>query len=239
MIKLIDKVISLGFDKDKAKRIIQSGQIMVNNEVLFMANQKIKENDKVLIKESKKYVSRGAFKLLSAIEQFNLDLNNKVVLDIGSSTGGFTQASLENNASHVFALDVGTNQLDYKLRSDKRVTTLEKTNLKTITPEMFEKDIDIVVTDVSFISLKYVFRVVKDLDVDFIIALIKPQYEANSNQIIKGGIAPKEIHEEIIEKVKGYAFEEGFILKNIKESPIVGSKSKNIEYLSLFVKNRR
>ena len=236
MVRLIERVIELGFDEEKAKRIIQSGQVLVNNEVLFMANQKIKDTDKVIIKESKKYVSRGAFKLLSAIEEFNLDLNNKVVLDIGSSTGGFTQVALENKASHVFALDVGTNQLDYKLRSDKRVTTLEKTNLKTITPEMFNKDIDVVVTDVSFISLKHVFRVVKDLDVNFIMALIKPQYEANSDQILKGGIAPKEIHEEIISKVKTYALEEGFVLKDIKESPIVGAKSKNIEYLSVFIK---
>ncbi|MCK5945761.1 MAG: TlyA family RNA methyltransferase [Mycoplasmataceae bacterium] len=236
MIKLIDKVVSLGHTEDMSLRIIKSGQVMVNNEVLFMPNQKINDSDSIIIKESKKYVSRGAFKLLNAIEEFDMDLNNKVVLDIGSSTGGFTQVSLESGAKHVFALDVGTNQLEYKLRNDKRVTTLEKTNLKTITKEMFNESIDVVVTDVSFISLKHVFKVVNGLDTKVIMALIKPQYEANSNQILKGGIAPKEIHEEIIEKVKSYASEYGFVLSSIKESPITGAKSKNIEYISIFNK---
>jgi len=181
-------------------------------------------------------VSRGAFKLLGALEEFDLDFNNKIVLDIGSSTGGFTHVALEHGAKKVYALDVGTNQLDYKLRSNDRVVSLEKTNLKTITPEMFSEKIDLIVTDVSFISLKHVFNVAKTLgDENFkIIALIKPQFEANSDQVQEGGFVPETLHEEIISKVKAYAEKNNFKMIDVKKSIIKGNKSKNQEYISLF-----
>jgi len=144
--------------------------------------------------------------------------------------------ALVNGAKKVYSLDVGTNQLDYKLRSDKRVVSIERTNLKTITPEMFDEKIDIVVTDVSFISLKHVFNVCSKLGDEKlqIIALIKPQFEANSDQVQSGGFVPEELHEEIIDKVKNYANGNLFNLIKINKSIIKGNKSKNQEYISLF-----
>ncbi|MGL5205050.1 MAG: TlyA family RNA methyltransferase, partial [Metamycoplasmataceae bacterium] len=158
-----------------------------------------------------------------------------ICLDIGSSTGGFTQVLLEKGAKFVYALDVGTNQLDYKLRSDDRVKSLEKTNLKSINKEMFEQQIDLIVCDVSFISLKYVFDVISDLLLksSFFIALIKPQYEINSNDVSKKGFAEIELHQEIIDKIVQYS-KDNFEFIKLKQSPILGYKSKNVEYLSLF-----
>lgn len=221
---------------DHAEGLIRSGNVMVNEEVVFIPSTKIKDTDVIKVKQQKEWVSRGAYKLISAIETFGLDFNNKVVLDIGSSTGGFTQVALAKGAKFVNSLDVGTNQLDYSLRVNKKVQVFEKTNLKTIIPSMFKDKIDVIITDVSFISLRHVFKVSKDLEPELIMALIKPQFEANSNQILSGGIAPIEIHEEIIEKVKRYALENDFKLIEYKESPIKGAKSKNIEYISLFKK---
>ena len=239
IVTLKQKVIEMGYTEDKAERIIMSGIVKVNDVVVFIPSEKLKETDVIVFKKTKEWVSRGAYKLLAAIEQFNMDFNNKVVLDIGSSTGGFTEVSLKNGAEHVYSLDVGTNQLAYKIRASEKVTALEKTNLKTITKEMFDKNIDIVVTDVSFISLKHVFNVVSNLGTKDlkIMALIKPQFEANSNQVQKGGIVPEELHEEIIEKVKKFASANNFHLIGINKSPIKGKKTGNIEYITMFERN--
>ena len=179
---------------EKAESIIRSGKVMINNEVCMMPNTSIKDSDEIRINLKDKYVSRGAYKLEKAIEVFKIDLNNKVVLDIGCSTGGFTQVSLLNGASKVYALDVGTNVLDYSLRSNDKVIVMEKTNLKTIDYNNF-KDVDVVVTDVSFISLKQVFKVIENFGVD-IMALIKPQFEANSDQVEEGGFVSEDKHED-------------------------------------------
>ncbi len=235
-ITLLQKIEEMGHDKDKATRIIMSGMVKVNENVVFTPSETIQPTDSIVLKKTKEWVSRGAYKLLSAIEKFNIDFNNKVVLDIGSSAGGFSEVSLKSGASHVFALDVGTNQLDYKLRSDERVTVMEKTNLKTIRRDLFDKEIDVVVTDVSFISLKHVFNVLKDIgDKNLqVMALIKPQFEANSDQVMSGGIVSEELHEEIIDKVKAFAAKNKFELKKIDKSPITGKKIGNIEYITLF-----
>ena len=239
-VTLLDKVIELGHTSDKAKRIIMSGIVKVNDTIVFIPSEPIKSGDSVVIKKTKEWVSRGAYKLLAAIDEFGFDFQDKIVLDIGSSTGGFTEVSLKNGAKHVFALDVGTNQLAYKIRADEKVTPLEKTNLKTITPDMFDQQIDIVVTDVSFISLRHVFNVVSNLGNKSlkIMALIKPQFEANSNQVEPGGIVPKDLHEGIIKKVKQYAEDNGFELIKINESPIKGKKTGNIEYITMFERNK-
>ena len=231
---LLEKIVSLGFSEERAYKLIKSGNVLVNEEVNLFPNTKI-NNQLIRIKEIKHYVSRGAYKLLKAIEIWNIDFNNKVVLDIGSSTGGFTQVALEHKANYVYALDVGTNQLDYSLRSNDKVKVLEKTNLKTITKEMFNKKIDIVITDVSFISLKHVFKVLEDFKGITLVVLIKPQFEANSNQVQSKGIVPNELHKEIIDKVKNYAKQYNFIFQDVKESPIKGQKSGNVEYLALFI----
>lgn len=232
---LLEYVVGLGYETEAAKRIIQSGKVQVNNVEEIVSSIKIKENDIVTIKEIKKWVSRGAEKLLSAIKEFNLDFNNKVVIDIGSSTGGFTQVALAYGATKVYSVDVGTNQLDYKLRVDKRVVVMEKTNLKDLKENMFQENVDYVVSDVSFISLWHVFDTLKNFKSNItLVALIKPQYEAEISQVSSGGYVDEKYHDEIIDKIKTQVNELGFEMINYKKSPITGSKSKNIEYISLF-----
>ncbi|MGL5591838.1 MAG: TlyA family RNA methyltransferase [Metamycoplasmataceae bacterium] len=232
---LLEKLISMKYDEKLANSLIRMGSVFVDNEKIVTPKVKIKDNAIIKIKESKKYVSRGAYKLLSALEEFQVDPKGLVCLDIGSSTGGFTQVLLEKGAKYVYALDVGTNQLDYKLRSDSRVKSLEKTNLKLINKKMFDQQIELIVCDVSFISLKHVFDVISNLllESSFFIALIKPQYEINSNDVSEGGFAEIELHQGIIDKIVEYS-KDNFEFMKLKRSPILGNKSKNIEYLSLF-----
>ena len=236
---LIKKIIAMNYDEKLADSLIRIGSVFVDEVAVTMPQTKIKEDSIIKIKESKKYVSRGAYKLLSALEKFEVNTQNLVCLDIGSSTGGFTQVLLEKEAKFVYALDVGTNQLEYKLRSNPKVKTLEKTNLKLINEKMFDQQIDLIVCDVSFISLKHVFDVISPLlkPSSFFIALIKPQYEANSNDISEGGFAKVELHKQIIDKIIMYS-EDNFEFIKLKKSPILGNKSKNIEYLSLFKRKK-
>ena len=233
---LLEYLANLNYDLKKAEAIIRAGQVLINKEIVFIPSHKIKQTDQIIIKESKKWVSRGAFKLLGAIEEFDLEFKNKIVLDIGASTGGFTQVALANKATKVYALDVGTNQLDYKLRSNDKVIVYEKTNLKQINQSMFQENIDIVLADVSFISLKHVFKAVNELKNNKIkiITLIKPQFEANSNQVESGGFVPETLHKDIINKTKKYAEDFNFKFVNIKKSKIKGNKSKNQEYVAIF-----
>jgi 23S rRNA (cytidine1920-2'-O)/16S rRNA (cytidine1409-2'-O)-methyltransferase len=157
---LIQKLIEMNYDEKLADSLIRIGSVFVDEMAITMPQTKIKPNSVIKVKESKKYVSRGAYKLLAALEEFSVDPSGLVCLDVGSSTGGFTQVLLEKGAKYVYALDVGTNQLEYKIRSDARVKTIEKTNLKVITKEMFDQQIDLIVCDVSFISLRHVFDVI-------------------------------------------------------------------------------
>ena len=185
---LIQKMIEMNYDEKLADSLIRIGSVFVDEVAITMPQTKIKLDAVIKVKESKKYVSRGAYKLLSALEEFLINPKDLVCLDVGSSTGGFTQVLLEKGAKFVYALDVGTNQLEYKIRSDVRVKTLEKTNLKVINKSMFDQQIDLIVCDVSFISLKHVFDVISPLlkESSYFIALIKPQYEANSNDVSEG-----------------------------------------------------
>ncbi|MCC3161176.1 MAG: TlyA family RNA methyltransferase [Mollicutes bacterium PWAP] len=226
--------------KKQAEILIRTGLVFVNDEIIFTPGTFLPKKFNIIIKNKKKYVSRGSTKLLKAFEIYKIDVKNKITLDIGSSTGGFTQVLLEKEAKKIYALDSGTNQLSYFLRSNDKVIDFENTNLKEIKPGLFKDKIDFFVCDVSFISLKWVFKVMNDISVNEGVVLIKPQFEANSNQIIKGGIAPLEIHKEIIEKVIFFALEYGYTLENIKESPIKGKISRNIEYLAyVWRKNAR
>ncbi|MBN0970922.1 TlyA family RNA methyltransferase [Mycoplasma phocoeninasale] len=224
----------------ESEALIREGKVIVNGERILLPSLKFNEDDiEVIIKNPKKeYVSRGAYKLLGAIEQFSLDITNKVCIDIGSSTGGFVEVLLKNEAKKVYAIDSGTNQLDYSLRINPKVSVHEKTNLKNLKKSMFSDTIDFVTCDVSFISLKHVFLVCKDiLEKDrCIMALIKPQFEASSKYVESGGLVKEEHHQYIIDKVTKFAAENNFQLEKIARSPILGEKSKNIEYISLFRK---
>ena len=224
--------------KEDIEKYIKAGQVLVNDEVISFAHNKIDANSKIRIKESKKWVSRGAYKLLEALDKFNINVKNMSCIDIGSSTGGFTDVLLSKGANFVYCVDSGYNQLDYSLRSNPKTCVMEKTNLKILKPSMFDKEIDLIVTDVSFISLKHVFKVAQNLlsKNKIIIALIKPEFEANSNLVKSGGYVPEEHHKDIIDKVLAFANDYKFKNKAVIKSPILGKKSKNIEYLGLFLK---
>ncbi len=229
------------FSLKEADALIRSGKVLVNSEKIFLPSLKFDEAKikiEFLDQNQKKYVSRAAYKLLAAIDRFNINVNNKVCLDIGSSTGGFVQVLLNSGAKKVYAIDSGTNQLDYNLRVNKKVSVHEKTNLKVLTKEFFNESIEFVSCDVSFISLKHVFNVCNDIlsSGTFLMALIKPQFEASSKYVEIGGYVNPTHHEFIINKIILYANKFNFKLVNIDQSPILGGKSKNIEYISLFVK---
>ena len=183
------------------------------------------------------YVSRGGLKLEKAIKEFGVSCEGKVCLDIGASTGGFTDCMLQNGAVKVFAIDVGHGQLDWKLRNDERVVCMEKTNIRYVTPEDLSEKAGLVSIDVSFISLKLVLPVVKTLINDDcqVVCLIKPQFEAGRDQVGKKGVVrDKKVHTEVIEKTLAFAYSIGFVLRGLTFSPIKGPEG-NIEYLAELV----
>ena len=231
----------LHYEQKKAQAMIMAGLVLVNEEKITISSYKLKLTDQIRIKETKTWVSRGAYKLLAAIKAFNLEINNKICLDIGASTGGFSQVLIHHRAKLVYALDVGTNQLDFKLRNLNNLISLEKTNLKTINKNMFKHQLDLVVCDVSFISIKHVFNVLTDdllSENHQLIILIKPQFEAPSKLVDANGYVDPIYHQEIIDKIILDAKTKGFVLKQICPSPVVGQKSKNIEYLAHFQKEK-
>ncbi|CRH45817.1 TlyA family RNA methyltransferase [Mycoplasmopsis arginini] len=242
MKKTLKELIKEKFNLENKKidSLAMQGKIFINNEKVFLASIKVDENCNIEIKDkSNKYVSRGAYKLKEAIEKFEIEVENKTCLDIGSSTGGFVQVLLENKANKVYALDSGTNQLDFSLRKNDKVVVYEKTNLKNINESLFDEVIELITCDVSFISLKRVFEVCNKIFLNGtkLMALIKPQFEASSKYVEPGGYVPEQHHEYIKNKILQIAKENNFVLiKPIIKSPILGEKSKNIEYLSFFEK---
>ena len=221
--------------RTKAQNLIQEGKIFVNGIREDKPGTMIKIDALIELKgEIQKYVSRGGYKLEKAIEVWNLDLNNKICMDIGSSTGGFTDCMLQNGAVKVYAIDVGTNQLDWKLRNDKRVVSLEKTNARNIDKTTVNNDkIDFVSMDVSFISITKILDAIYNIiDEDTVfISLLKPQFEAKKEDVQKGGIITDEnMHKEIILNVLNYAQSNKFDIIDLNYSPIKGP-SGNIEFL--------
>ena len=228
----------LAKSRSLAKALIENNHVLVNGKVVNKANTLVSENDEIQIQENMKYVSRAGFKLEKGIETFNIDFSNKVVLDIGASTGGFTDCALQYGAKKVYALDVGYGQLDKTLVSNPKVINIEKTNVKNLKEVKFEDKIDIIVCDVSFISLKHVFANVNHL-VDSntnLIFLIKPQFELSPEIVSKfnASIKDKKYHDIAINKVQSYANDNQFKMVSIVESPIKGNKSQNTEFVALF-----
>lgn len=229
--------------REKAKRSIMAGIVFANTEVIHKASDLIRPDAHIEIKGNvMPYVSRGGFKLEKAIQTWQLDFNQTTVLDVGASTGGFTDCALQHGASHVVAIDVGTNQLAWKLRNDDRVIVHEKTNFRFFTTEKLAGHVpNFVVIDVSFISLSLIFEVLENLansDVR-IVALIKPQFEAGKALVGKKGvIKDQKIHKKVLEstiaKLQGY----GFCLEALDYSPIVGGEG-NIEFISLWKKGEQ
>lgn len=223
--------------REKAKANIMAGNIFVGNIRVDKAGTGIDEDANITVKsELIPYVGRGGLKLEKAINYFGINLENKICMDIGASTGGFTDCMLQNNAKKVYSIDVGYGQLDYKLRIDERVVCMERTNFRYLEKEKVEDEIDFAVIDVSFISLKIIFPKLKDfLKENFaVVSLIKPQFESKREEVLKNGIVRDiNVHKRVIKEVIGYAKENGIYVKDITFSPIKGQKG-NIEYLAYF-----
>lgn len=230
----------LAESREKAKAIIMSGNVFVNNQREDKAGASFDDKSNIEVKGSPlKYVSRGGLKLEKAIEKFGVNIEGKICMDVGASTGGFTDCMLQNGAVRVYSVDVGHGQLAWKLMQDERVVCMDRTNIRYILPEHIDDVIDFVSIDVSFISLTKVLlpvKVIMNPD-GRIVCLIKPQFEAGREKVGKKGvIRDKSTHIEVIEKIIDFAAENAFEILNLEFSPIKGPEG-NIEYL-LYMQNR-
>ena len=227
--------------REKAKTNIMAGLIFVDGQRVDKAGEKVKVDADILFKGEKlKYVSRGGLKLEKAMNTFGIDLTNKVCMDIGASTGGFTDCMLQNNASKVFAVDVGYGQFAWKLRTDERVVCMEKTNIRYVTPEDIGIALDFASIDVSFISLRTIMPAVKALlgDKGEVVALIKPQFEAGRDKVGKKGVVrDKEVHLEVINTIINFLLENEFNVLGLSYSPIKGPEGKR-DYRVYFTKDK-
>ncbi|MDO4764457.1 MAG: TlyA family RNA methyltransferase [Eubacteriales bacterium] len=234
-------LVSLGLaaSREKAKALIMSGKVLVDNEREEKAGLMVFPNQEIRIKgEQERFVSRGGYKLLKAMAGFQIDLTGKVCLDVGASTGGFTDCMLQHGASKVYSIDVGYGQLAWKLRQDERVIVLEKTNVRYLTEEQVPEKADFASIDVSFISLTKIIEAVRGRlkDEAELVCLIKPQFEAGKEKVGKNGVVKdKKVHTEVIETIIQYMCDRQFEVKGLEFSPIKGPAG-NIEYL-LYLKN--
>lgn len=224
--------------REKAKRMIMAGLVYSDHIRLEKPGMQVDENIPITVKGNEcPYVSRGGLKLEKALKYFDISMEGKRLIDVGSSTGGFTDCALQHGAILSYAIDVGYNQLDWKLRNDDRVIVMERTNFRYVTPDMLHKGKPTIATiDVSFISLRLILPVLNQLlapDSD-VIALIKPQFEAGKDQVGKGGIVrEKHIHQNVLKQIISFVENEKYTCLNVTYSPITGGKG-NIEYLAHF-----
>ena len=220
--------------RNKAQAIIMSGIVYVDGVKEDKSGQKFDENAAIEVRGSTlKYVSRGGLKLEKAMENFNVAVEGKICMDVGSSTGGFTDCMLQNGAVKVYSVDVGTGQLAWKLRQDERVVVMENTNIRYVVPEDIEEKPEFASIDVSFISLAKVLIPVYNLlsGGGQVVCLIKPQFEAGREQVGKHGVVrDKSVHIEVIDRVIEFAVSQRFEVLNLDFSPIKGPEG-NIEYL--------
>lgn len=221
--------------REKAKRTIMAGLVYSNENRLDKPGEKVNSDIPLTVKGNVlPYVSRGGLKLEKALNVFDLDVNGKTLLDIGASTGGFTDCALQNGAEMSYALDVGYNQLAWKLRQDERVVVMERTNFRYVKPEDLIKGMpNFASIDVSFISLRLILPVLKTLLVpgSDIVALVKPQFEAGREQVGKKGIVrDRKVHEQVLERITVFSINEGYDVVDLSFSPITGGDG-NIEFL--------
>lgn len=232
---------NLAQSREKAKAVIMSGIVYVDGQKEDKAGTFFEESVSIEVRGNHlPYVSRGGLKLEKAVSSFGIKLNGKVCMDVGASTGGFTDCMLQNGAKKVYAVDVGHGQLDWKLRNDERVVCMERTNIRYVTKETIAEPINFSSIDVSFISLTKVLKPVKELltpDGE-IVCLIKPQFEAGREKVGKKGVVrDAAVHLEVIDQVMDFARSAGFGLVNLDFSPVRGPEG-NIEYL-LYLQNNR
>lgn len=220
--------------REKAKAMIMAGSVYLNGQKALKGGVNIKETDVIEVRGAvNPFVSRGGLKLDKAVKSFGLDLSDCVCMDIGASTGGFTDCMLTNGAKKVYSIDVGYGQLAWKLRCDERVVNLERTNFRYVTREQVPDEIDFASVDVSFISLKLILPVMHTLlkDGGHSVCLIKPQFEAGKENIGKKGVVrDKGVHAAVVENITSFAAENGFKVLDVDFSPIKGPEG-NIEYL--------
>ena len=220
--------------RERAKASIMAGIVYVDGQKSDKAGNMIDENAEITVKENIcQYVSRGGLKLEKSMKIWPINLENTLCMDIGASTGGFTDCMLQSGARKVYAVDVGYGQLDYKLRIDERVVNMEKCNIRYLDFDTIEWPVDFISIDVSFISLKLVFPVASKLlgDHGSLVCLVKPQFEAGREQVGKKGIVrDKKVHKEVIENVVKYALDNNLNPVGLTYSPVTGAKG-NIEYL--------
>lgn len=224
----------LAASREKAKALIMAGDVYVEGQKEDKAGHEFPADVSIEVRTEKMpYVSRGGFKLEKAIEVFGADLKDKVCMDIGASTGGFTDCMLQNGARKVYSIDVGRGQLDWGLRNDPRVVCMEKTNVRYLTPDMIDDIPEFASADVSFISLTKILLPVREVLAEgaHMVCLIKPQFEAGREKVGKHGVVrDKGVHAEVIEGVVTFASENGFVPEGLAFSPIKGPEG-NIEYL--------
>ncbi|MGL6187134.1 MAG: TlyA family RNA methyltransferase [Clostridium chrysemydis] len=237
-ILLVDKGIIES--REKAKTSIMAGLVFIDGQRVDKPGAKVNVDSEIEFKGKKlKYVSRGGLKLEKALKEFPLTLEGKVCMDIGASTGGFTDCMLQNGAKKVFSVDVGYGQFAWKLRTDERVVCMERTNIRYVTPEDIGEKIDFASIDVSFISLKTIMPATINLlsDVGEVIALIKPQFEAGKGKVGKKGVVRElSIHKEVVYGIVDFLLENNLNIINLSFSPIKGPEG-NIEYLVYFSKD--
>jgi len=227
--------------RERAKQLIMAGNVVVNDQIVDKPGKLVSTDSIIVLRQADScpFVSRGGFKLKKAIDEFGINVNGKTAIDVGASTGGFTDCLIQSGADFVYAVDVGYGQLDWKLRNDERVRVIERTNIRYVKPEQFEKPIDLATIDVSFISLDKVVPVVISLlnPEGDILALIKPQFEAGRKLVGKGGVVKDpNVHRKVIQSVCDMAIKVGLVVKGISYSPIKGPAG-NIEYLVWFQKS--
>ena len=231
-ILLVEK--GLAPSREKAKAIIMSGIVYVDNVKEDKAGSSFEEDANIEVRgKTLKYVSRGGLKLEKAMETFGVDVEDKVCMDIGASTGGFTDCMLQNGAKKVYSVDVGRGQLAWKLVTDDRVVVMDKTNIRYITPEDVVDKIEFASADVSFISLTKILEPVKEILTDDarMVCLIKPQFEAGREKVGKKGVVrDKSVHVEVIQMIVDYVRSIGFGIIGLDYSPVKGPEG-NIEYL--------
>ncbi|MDQ0149254.1 TlyA family RNA methyltransferase [Eubacterium multiforme] len=236
---LVDKGIIQS--RERAKAHIMEGKIFVDGQRVDKAGAKIKVTSNIEFRgDAIPYVSRGGLKLEKAMKEFPIILEDKVCMDIGASTGGFTDCMLQNGAKKVFAVDVGYGQFAWKLRTDERVVCMERTNIRYVTPEDIGEKLDFASIDVSFISLKTIMPATVNLlkDNGEVVALIKPQFEAGRDKVGKKGVVREEsTHKEVVNSIINYLLENDLNVLGVSYSPIKGPEG-NIEYLVYFTKDK-
>ena len=220
--------------REKAQALIMAGQIYIGEKKVLKASETVEDNQELILRgEVDSLASRGGHKIERAITVFGANVTGVVAMDIGAAAGGFTDVLLRHGAAHVYAIDVGYGQLDWKLRQDERVTVMERTNARTLMPDMVPLHPTLTVMDVSFISIRLILPVAAGImgEKGRFLTLVKPQFEAGREKVGKKGVVrDKAVHEEVIERIITFALENGFSVHHLEYSPIKGPEG-NIEYL--------